>query len=260
MIDQYLEKYDIYTTEMFRHYQITSEMIIDTPLAVDEEQLLSALEYFSNVADLDYTDQVFESLEELGFTEEAARDILGEAFCNAGTIHLEGRYVDKSIPNAMRYFEQGYRFGNSCSSYHLGALLLTPGADNAKLARAFECLSFSAAMDNPAAYGKLADLYSQGIYVQQNDAIAFALYSKALAHMSEREEDFCSNIHYKLGETLLYGRGTAQDIWSAVEHLQKASLGSYRLLRAGVEDASELAAHAEQLLVQARAQLKHEIL
>lgn len=152
------------------------------------------------------------------------------ALNNLGALYSEGRFVEKDSQKAMEYYNKSAELGCSEACCNLGYYYLYGRNGDKDAKKAYEYFSRGAMLGNDAnCLYKLGDMYIRGDYVEKNSKIAYEFYVKALDTLDEYgctyEDEFLSDINYRIGKCLYEGDGVEQDRLGAIGYLEDALRG-----------------------------------
>lgn len=162
--------------------------------------------------------------------ELAAEQGHGLALNNLGALYSEGRFVEKDTKKAMEYYIRSAEKGCAEACCNLGYFYLYGKGGQVDYKKAYEYFSRGAMLGNDAnCLYKLGDMYMQGNHVEKNAEIAFSFYIKAMETLEEYgctyEDEFESDINYRIGKCFYKGKGTERDVESARNYLEAALCG-----------------------------------
>lgn len=162
-------------------------------------------------------------------------EIAGEKGCanalnNLGALYSEGLFVEMDMEKAFEYYKKACECGSYEACCNLGYFYLYGRNGEVDKSKAYDYFSRGAMLGNDAnCLYKLGDMYIYGDHVQKNPAVAYSFYLKALEMLekygSSYEEDFVSDIYYRIGKCLYEGNGIKQDKFEAIRYLFKAKRG-----------------------------------
>lgn len=166
----------------------------------------------------------------LKFYECVAEQRHGLALNNLGALYSEGRFVEKDTQKAIDYYIKSAECGCTEACCNLGYYYLYGRNDEVDYKKAFEYFSKGAILGNDAnCCYKLGDMYMYGDYVEENPNIAFNFYLRSAKILEEYgctyEDEFESDINYRIGKCLYYGNGVAEDKSLACNYLEDALNG-----------------------------------
>lgn len=257
MIGSYFEKYHIEYPEDLLMHKALADAVVNAPVAdVSAQSLTEALEYFANVADAEYEDKVLEALEDIGFSQDLAYDLIAEAHCSMGALYYDGVHVEQNFELAQTHYTNGSRLGDPQSACNLGYVYLYGRTGEKDLQKAYEQFSFAASMNNVNALFKLGDLYRFGQHVSAQPAKAYKLYLRAY-EMLENDAYFSPDVHKRLADCHFEGIGTEIDHWLAFEHYQKALTSGYDKLLSDDPFVSSLIEKVEEKIEVLKNEFKH---
>lgn len=164
------------------------------------------------------------------FYKFAAEKGHGLALNNLGALYSEGRFVEKDTQKATDYYIESAELGCTEACCNLGYFYLYGRNEEVDYKKAFEYFSRGATLGNDAnCFYKLGDMYMYGSYVEKNPNIAYSYYLKALEILDEHgctyEDEFESDICYRIGKCLYEGNGVEKDKLGALNYLEPALRG-----------------------------------
>lgn len=164
------------------------------------------------------------------FYEIAAEHGHGLALNNLGALYSEGRFVEKDTQKAVDCYIKSAEKGCSEACCNLGYFYLYGRNGEVDYKKAYEYFSRGAMLGNDAnCLYKLGDMYMHGDYVEKNPVIAFGFYVKALDVLDEYgcsyQDEFISDINYRIGKCLYEGTGVKQDKLQAIQYFEEALKG-----------------------------------
>jgi len=155
-------------------------------------------------AEGDYRRAFAEAFEPAARGDAHAQFLLGEAY-------RLGRSVDANYPLATEYYGRAARQGDIAAATELGLLLVGQGLPSAAL----PWLTLAARHGAPRALYGLGGLYLSGKAVERDEALAYALMSRAAAAgLSDAQTKIAALAKQLEPETLARGEALARAPWS----------------------------------------------
>jgi len=174
----------------------------------------------------------YENVEQvISYLETLSEKGISRAMLLLGCIYYTGKGVEQSYKEAAKWYEMAADNLESYGLCNLGYCYYYGRDMDVDFKRAYECFSMSAYMRNPNSMYKLGDMFYYGNHVTEDKDAAYYWYREALDNLDG--DDIEANIHYRLGLCYLHGHGVHKDVLYALEHLQTAELGFFRLIENG---------------------------
>ena len=155
-----------------------------------------------------------------------------------GIMHYVGRGVEQSYKEAVKWYEKAADKLDLYALCNLGYCYYYGRDVEIDYQKAYSCFSQSAFLRNPNAMYKLGDIFFNGYHAVEDKEAAFFWYTEAYNHTDNNSYER-PNIEYRLGKCFLYGDGTGQNLYTALNLLRSAELGFLRLIEDG-DDFAEL--------------------
>lgn len=145
---------------------------------------------------------------------------------NLGAMYYSGVFVKRDYKKAAALYEMAADEGSVRAICNLGYCFYYGRHQERDYAKAYEYFNMGALLNDSNSLYKLGDMYMRGVYVKKNEKYAYLLYERA-DDAVEPWEEIKPDIKMRLGNCLLHGIGTEQDLDEALKKLCKALRGLY---------------------------------
>lgn len=180
-----------------------------------------------------FPDTVIEFVEQMfNLAIEQGND---HAMVNLGAWYYEGgRGFRQNFKAAVRLYEMASERGNRTAQENLGYCYYYGRVAEPDYERAFRYFALGAFDKSLVSLYKIADMYHKGLYVEQDDREAFALYMRCLRELDENSESRVAGpVYLRLADMLFSGVGCDRDVKAAMVCYQKAELYLTDMVLAG---------------------------
>ena len=156
------------------------------------------------------------------------------AMNDLGAIYYNGRGCEQDFKKAMYYYNMAAENGSRQAQENLGYCYYY-GRDVAiDYEKAFHYFALGAFDGHLISLYKIGDMYQNGYYVKKNENEAFRIYERCMNLMTDEVAEVVAGpLFLRLGNALLYGKGTKVNAKSALICYQNAERYLFDMVNGG---------------------------
>ena len=181
-----------------------------------------------------------------------------DAMLNLGSLYYTGRIGEQNYAEAVKYYKMAAGYGSLIALENLGYCYYYGRDVAVNYETAYHYFIKPALAGRLESLYKIGDMYAKGLYVEQDENIAFTLYEKAYQGIDD-DCEVVGDICLRMGNCFYYGTGCERDLETALFFYQRSELYYYSQLKNGDFFKRKILDGVIEKIDEIREELKNEI-